>query len=367
MYEYKKEIEAKKKLDLIIPFLIKNKNLVFAAVTKLENGNYTIKRGLRSKENFDDEFGFNEELHFLKNDLYRDFKEGKLSKIKKKEFNKMVAFVESERSNSISFEKTEKIILDKDNSDTLTQYKPPNNVFRGGQSIGTSETLGGTLGGVFKLADFPNEYFAIGNWHYLAFNNQLGRDIFSPEITTWNTSRHQEQQYKCGNTSWANLDPEMECAFVHLNKEAISIDKKNSCGYTLSGNISKPKIGDLVKKCGNQSGCNDDNIGVCKNSHIYSSYATIKVTDTVYGTNEPYVFKNQVMVKDIHDKGDSGSLLVNSKNDVVAILFAQTQDRVFSIANNINTIFNRTFNISQPFLLNNKLYYVNKFELEKIY
>ena len=132
--------------------------------------------------------------------------------------------------------------------------------------------------------------------------------------------------------------------------------------YAFSGDISEPVVGDYVKKCGATSGCNE-NDKVCNCKKIYSTNAIIKVSG---GSFSGKVFKNQILIHKFSEGGDSGSLIVDKNHDIVGLLFARSLEPYkFSVANNINYIFNHRFSINQDVYLDGQKISINQFNLKR--
>ncbi|WP_459212929.1 hypothetical protein [Aquimarina rhabdastrellae] len=225
---------------------------------------------------------------------------------------------------------------------------------KGGISI-SHENSGsvGTLGGLFKLNDYPNTLFGITNWHVASGAGiDLGKKIIHPAFSTFNSSKS-VPNYICGQLSWHCLDDYREAAIIQFydlkETQFEKTSSTNTCGYAIKS-IEKPSFDSKVKICGYKSGCNK-NDNECTPYSIHSTNATIKVHNSNYGNasngyNDTILFKKQILVKDISTDGDSGSLLVNEQNNAIGLIFAKTTTvkniANICVANNINTIFNST-------------------------
>ena len=232
-----------------------------------------------------------------------------------------------------------------------------------GQAISYKNRRFGTLGGIFKLKGFPKEYFGISNWHVIALKEELGRPLYI---------RDNNNTYKYGNLSWRCLDHKREAGFVHFpNLSEEKIRRENECKYHHSGKLDRVKINQEVKKCGQKTKCNRDD-GKCQRGIIHSTNATIKVNSNFRDSDEP--FKNQILIKNSNPNnerafsisGDSGSIVANKKGDIVGLLFGRTEgENSFSVANNINNIFNTEFEIPQKIMINGQEETLNSFTLSE--
>ncbi len=229
-------------------------------------------------------------------------------------------------------------------------------ILRAGSLIGNNSILPGTLGGIFQLEEFPEEYFGITNWHVIGIGIELGDPIYL------HTTDNDNESFNCGKLFWKNIDPQKEIAIVHFDKSKFqSIEPINICGYSFSGKISSPIVNTDVKKCGASSSCGNE-INNCELKKIHSSNAIVKIyTYTGYS-----IFENQILIDEFTVNGDSGSLIVNKTNDVVGLFFATTEDKKgFSVANNITNIFNHEFINSQIVMINGTKIKLKKLNLKK--
>jgi hypothetical protein len=234
---------------------------------------------------------------------------------------------------------------------------------KAGNSISRHLLRAGTLGGIFELEDFPKMYFGISNWHVLSdeFGHDEERNVISPGGDF--TSRNVNTEKKIGTLFWKSIHDYREAAFVKIDEiHHNRLSDTNDCGYSLSGEIDTAKIGDLVKKCGNATGCNGVN-GFSKNFMVYSVNASVKVNGSSFSER---VFHNQILVPLFSENGDSGSIVVNEKYNVIGLLFARSDGgRGYSVVNDINYIFNREFNEKQTIYIDDECKEVSEFKLKK--
>lgn len=256
----------------------------------------------------------------------------------------------------------------------------------GGQPIKYHLGGTGTLGAIFKLMEFPGKLFGISNWHVLVGSKKLlGKDIFSPEKASLNNKKT-----KRGHLFWSGLNINIEAAFMEFNGDIKNIiDKYQAKSDYTNWVLGQPKIGMLVnhKGYGTGNGKEENSTEKTINPKIYSVNATVRIDISNYKENNgKKIFKNQILIKERNTtNGDSGSLvIVNDKGEpkVVGLNFAGINGFIsdetinkndlefkYSVANNLNLIFNTKFsNKQEVFLLNdqNKIYttLINQFTLD---
>lgn len=207
----------------------------------------------------------------------------------------------------------------------------------GSQPIISENKNKGTLGGIFKLLQYPNSLFGITNWHiFSGAKMNLGEDVFSPN------------EKSIGTLFWMAVDTYKEVAFIKFNEqtscEILSRYKLKKWA------ITQPKIGMPVYQNGHgsYSGGNHDSQNT---KHIHSTNTTIRIE---YSSGQK-IFKRQLLIENISTDGDSGALLItkeNNKEKVTGLIFSLTNLRKrlnngklvrYSVANNINFIFNTPF------------------------
>ncbi|WP_106792346.1 hypothetical protein [Aquimarina sp. Aq78] len=207
----------------------------------------------------------------------------------------------------------------------------------GSQPIISEGQNEGTLGGIFKLLQYPDSLFGITNWHIFSGSKMnLGEDVFCPNGKS------------IGTLFWTAVDTYKEVAFIKFNK-------KTSCEilsrYKLKKwAITQPKIGMSVYQngYGSYSGSNH-----C--SQNYTCIHSINTTIRIQYSSGQKIFKRQLLIEDISTDGDSGALLISKENQeekVVGLIFSLTSLRKrlhngklvrYSVANDINFIFNKPF------------------------
>lgn len=185
-----------------------------------------------------------------------------------------------------------------------------------GVSIGHYRVSAGTFGAVV-YDNRTGEPFILSNNHVLA-NSSNGRDgrarmgdsIYQPGPADGGTSPNnvlaQLVRYSTLDESREN---EVDCALARpIRKEDIAPEILEI--GSVSG-ITEPVVGMTVKKSGRTTGLTEGQI------------RAINVTTQVnYGQGRILRFKNQIFTTRMSEGGDSGSLVVNEKNQAVGLLFA---------------------------------------------
>ena len=211
----------------------------------------------------------------------------------------------------------------------------------------------GTLGGVFKLEQFPESYFGITNQH-----------LFSDPDTKFGDPVTDDQDDIIGHLFWTANDLRKEVAFIKLNDKFL--DKYTKGIEAIS--IKEPQIGMKVYHNGFSTHGESSN-PTTSTVKIHSINATIRITDPNI-TRGQKIYKNQVLIESNAEPGDSGSLVFNNDDDnqksVIGLNFAETNEKhilgtygkvCFTVANNINNIFNKDFNEKQEVF--DKIYFIS--------
>lgn len=228
-----------------------------------------------------------------------------------------------------------------------------------GQRIGTEDgfAIGGSIshidgdfGTIGPFVDIGGEIFLLSNNHVLANNNQaeLGDTILVP-------GRGDGRRFRSGQA--AELAEYFEIFFEPgiCNTLDVALARMEAGTafdpYTLSGtptgpgrsqfrgNMSRVHKRDRVWKVGSSSGWTSGTI-----SHIGAS---ISVRYDIDGQPWDACFQDQIVIEGddgpFSSGGDSGSLILNSRNEAVALIFASWDDangsgRRFTYAHDINQV-----------------------------
>ena len=233
------------------------------------------------------------------------------------------------------------------------QHRSTKSTTRRSFSILNKKGTKATLGGVFTLLEFPNDFFGITNQHLFDYDGaKLGDPVYDRGKKT-----------QIGSLFWVADDRYREVAFI---KMCPTIDNSY---FETNGTflIEQPQIG--MKVTHNGFATFPDNFCNQYKSEILSCNTTIRHIDE----NVPEkwkIYKNQLLIDHNTTYGDSGSIVI-TENDlkqrkIVGLNFGVTIERVvyntekdkneiksFSIANNINQIFNIDFKIKQEIFVKN--------------
>jgi len=200
-----------------------------------------------------------------------------------------------------------------------------------------------TLGGIFRILEFPNELFGITNQHLFDYKQvKLG-----DQITTIDGKI-------IGELFWMCEDLYREAAIVKIDQDFF--DKPEE--YNDSIILSSPELNMKVTHNGFGS-----ETSVNRNSTIISKNATVRIYESDDGENWK-IFKNQILIDVNTTPGDSGSLVITENKKVVGLNFGKTYKRKvvgsenkyrsLSVANNINLILNHKFCQKQEILSKKK-------------
>lgn len=198
-----------------------------------------------------------------------------------------------------------------------------------------------TLGGLFRLENFPHDLFGITNHHLFDnFDATLGDSVLDKDYE------------EIGNLFWKADDFEKESAILKMNCHFIN---KYLLGEVVKPlEIDKPCLGEVVYHNGRISGRQSRGL----NSKIISLNATVRIHKQI-DPEKWEIYKNQLLIEDNTEFGDSGSLVKSLDDKIVGLNFAKTSvkkiveknepniDITYSVANNITKIFNYDFPYDQ--------------------
>jgi hypothetical protein len=119
------------------------------------------------------------------------------------------------------------------------------------------------------------------------------------------------------------LENKVDCALAKPKSESMITEEILGIGAV--NDITDAKVGMKVKKSGRTSGLTT--------ARIKAINATINVQ---LSEEETALFTDQIVTEPFSQPGDSGALVVNSRNQAVGLLFAGSQKS--SVCNNINNV-----------------------------
>ncbi|WP_298515560.1 hypothetical protein [uncultured Kordia sp.] len=226
-----------------------------------------------------------------------------------------------------------------------------------GNTIADNLSLGGTLGLVFKLKKFENRYFGLSNSHVLNSTNKK-KKLF--KIKTHYPFFSREGRNKVGSLFWSEYSDYLDAAIVIFHNDAHErLELNNKCNFNIDIEIGEPVFGKQIGICGADTQISYD---VTRNKkHIYSTNAYVKI----HNSSGEKIYKNQIMIDHFTTNGDSGSVIIDNSGKIIGLLIGSSiGHKKFSIANNINKIFNHSFEKPQKVFLDNKeSFFVESFEL----
>ncbi len=215
--------------------------------------------------------------------------------------------------------------------------------------------LGGTLGGTFHLSKFSGTY-GITNWHVLYksraeygddFTFDLNLPIYYPRLQNYD-SKTEKKHAEMGKTIWAS-DKNLDACIFKITKENHRKVIQKSVQHITS--IIPPKFNLIVSFSGLSTRY--------KCGEVRSDNTTVKV-DSNKG-----IYRNQIQLKRISQKGDSGSILFHGKH-AVGLLFSSSKEgkNQFSYANRLDKIFDNPRIVTLDILNNNRVNTLHKLILK---
>ena len=184
----------------------------------------------------------------------------------------------------------------------------------------------GTAGAFFKLKDSQDIYM-ISNRHVIVDSDfELGTEVVHPSR---NDSSEALPSEIIGTIYWTS-SPKDELLDAAVSKIHYPVDVGR---YSLCRNIKFKSLGDAVinqnvSKVGRSTGLT--------HGEIRSINCTINVTEEI---ERPRFYRHQILSTNLAIRGDSGSVLVNSNEEVVGLIFASNK-KAACFSNNIKYIFN---------------------------
>lgn len=233
----------------------------------------------------------------------------------------------------------------KDSTLSTTDYWPrpvPIGVSTGNANEVSAGTIGARVTGQGKV-------YALSNNHVYARENAaaLGEEVLQPGL--YDTKGIYNSKNHLGNLSdfvWIKFDgtANQVDAAIALTDTTLLGNATPSNGYGIPKSVTvSPSVGMAVQKYGRTT--------QLTKGTITGINATISVG---YGASGTAYFEKQIIVQSIRPfikAGDSGSLLVNPKNNPVGLLFASDSSGRFAIANDIGLVleaFKVTVDDSRP-------------------
>lgn len=208
-------------------------------------------------------------------------------------------------------------VITEASSPVIAQWTDFHRPAEGGDSVGNARVGGaGTLGAAVTLSTRPGKVFIMSNWHVLhGGSGGIGDAIF------------QQAAYDGGRApaawiaalSWAALTSKVDLALAEVRRNSdVNVGGTRACGRIVG--LRNTSVGASVKKCGRTT---NSTTGT-----VRSINATVNVSGYPGGTR---TFTNQIMTTDMSRPGDSGSVLMDSQNYMVGLVFAgNSSDRSFA-------------------------------------
>ena len=198
----------------------------------------------------------------------------------------------------------------------------------GGYSIGrNSDIASGTLGG-FVRSEVNGELYILSNNHVIAANSdRTGSIIAQPGVldAPRNSNNHIAELYRYPIIASSNN--KVDCALARPTDRKF-IDRKIKDFVNTPTGTASPKLKERVWKSGRTTELTDGYIEI-----ISASLGVVSGNDIRNYENQIITQKNG---KSITSPGDSGSLMINSSNEVIGLHFAGSD--IISISNPIEDV-----------------------------
>ena len=192
----------------------------------------------------------------------------------------------------------------------------------------------GTLGCIVSsVINRKRHHFILSNNHVLAnFNetpigeeimqlNYSDEEIFDEDVVAHLTNFIPLNPTK-NNTTHINY---VDCAIAKVAHKSLISNKVFNVGE-ITG-VSKAILNEDVKKVGYYTGLTTGKI------------LTLGATFNMYDSNnKKFIFKEQIIGKVKSDTGDSGSILLNNKNEAIGLIFGNSKNGTHILVNDINMV-----------------------------
>lgn len=199
-----------------------------------------------------------------------------------------------------------------------------------GYSVGVPGHGTGTIGCiVYAENDGVKVYYILSNNHVLAGENSVERGAYVLQPAPMDGGNYRENiigrmaryvpiQFSNFNGS---IENNVDCALAKVNPSTVSRRVPNV--GNING-IAKAQLNDDVKKIGRTTGYTTGTV-LLTNATAVISYVSGEA-----------LFTNQILTTPMCKPGDSGSLLLNSRNQAVGLVFAGSEKA--SMANDFATV-----------------------------
>ncbi|MFY0631035.1 MAG: trypsin-like peptidase domain-containing protein [Flavobacteriaceae bacterium] len=190
----------------------------------------------------------------------------------------------------------------------------------GGVSVSykDSTNVRGTAGAFFKMLNNSKEIYLLSNHHVLVDKDESNKIIVHPSRLDC------KNPIEIGELYWKCFNQYFDAAIAKINYP-VDIGKFTSSKHLIFNGIEEPKIGQNIRKYG------------LKTKLTHGEVRSVNCTIS-NGDNYPKYYRNQILTSFMSLDGDSGSVLVNSDNKVIGLIFGG-DDETSTYANNITKIF----------------------------
>lgn len=282
-------------LEAHTPKLLANSNVAYAAVIEKENG-FVIEVGAYST-------ALNESSRVLSLSDVPSAPDPIPDRLKVPE-RAIKTMTDDESMRSIEVEVVE-------SGPIVAQYTGAYRPSKGGDSIGNIRSnSAGTLGAAVTISTLPGRVFIITNWHVLVGGfGHVGDVVLQPGFLDGGRGPADW----IANLYWSTLNARVDLALAELRQphgNYVDLGKTRCHGQITGANYS-PSANSFAKKCGRTT---DGTTGT-----VRSTNASVNVSGYPGGT---FAFTNQMLLTHMSKPGDSGSLVLDTDNQAIGLLFA---------------------------------------------
>lgn len=274
--------------------LMSNPNVSYAAVVE-EDGEYIIEVGVYSVD--------------LEKSLEALSETGELEML-----NRIPAFLEIAATDLAGSQSDEEIRVPVKLVESLpivAQYTNRNRPAAGGDSIGNYKSnSAGTLGAAITISTRPGKIYLITNWHVLVGSFGNGGDSVLQQGFL-DGGRHPSEWIASLDFSTISSKVDLAIAEVRAPYSQFVTVGITRCFGQITGVNYNPAIGSAAKKCGRTT---NGTTGT-----VRSANASVRVGGYPTGT---ITFTNQILLTNMSRPGDSGSIVLDSNNKAIGLLFA---------------------------------------------
>ena len=181
-------------------------------------------------------------------------------------------------------------------------------LLQAGVSIASNnnKSSSGTAGMFFHMNDKTDDIYLLSNFHVIG--NGVSTKIGVDKVTHPKTKIREEDYKIIGELFWVN--PQLDAAVAKVTNYPVKKKSYSRCKEIAIKKISLPYIGQRVIKCGKSTG---NTCGI-----IRSVNCTFRARNRT-GSYDIRI-RNQILTTCMSLDGDSGSILISEKGDILGLL-----------------------------------------------